>query len=1167
MRRVGATVRPVTGPAPTNANPPADPGGPRTVEVVQHLDGTRLTTPSDLVAYLGCSHRSWLDHSAALRGERRPAPSAELEVIAARGDEHEATVLTSLEEVHGPALRMEVPPRDPALLAAADAATESAMASGAPLIYQPTFFDPDTATTGRADFLVRVEEPSARWRWGYEVVDAKLARSATVAAAVQAYEYSRHITRLQGSPPARLHIAGTSGTATFAVAGVAGYAKRARARFFEFLGALADAGEEPPPSVRYPSPVPACDTCPWAARCAQRRRDDRHLSLTAGIRARDVAALEDAGVHTIDDLATCTDPAWAQLARQARLQVEAERRGSPAVEVLDAGARGLAALPEPAPGDVFFDFEGDPLVGDGGLEYLVGVLWVDESGAEQYVPFWAHTPAEESALTAALLRWLTDHLDAHPGAHAYHYAPYEVTALRRLCERHGHSEDLLDELLAAGRLVDLHRVVTAGVAAGVESYSIKHLEPLYGLERGGDVTTSVGSIVAYEQYLRADGEDAERMLEQIEAYNRDDCVSTLRLRDWLEELRATHGIERGGPTAGDEATDLFGGGHDRDEAAQQRVERRRALAELTAALRASGDPVDSALAKIVGWHDRESSTAWRDFFDRVAATPDELRHSTEAVSGLEVVSATDDEWVLTYPPQEHKLRVGSTGRGWVDHSGAFVGKVVEVSRAQRRITIARTAAGAHPPQALIAPGPHATDTIKARVRAYAEARRDGDRRTDAVAALLARTPEPALSGLDRDGDPLEVLRTAAARLDGGYLAVQGPPGTGKTYLGARVICDLLSSGRTVGICGPNHRAIDNLYFEVVEVAKAAGVALTAVRRHGADHAERYTFCDGPVRSVCAKSNGPAANSLVGRNRELRGTRANLIAGTSWLYCSRAVVEACESAPLDYLVIDEAGQYPLAELVAAGQVARNLILLGDPSQLPQVEVAHHGQDAAISALGHLTDGAATIDVRLGVFLDQTRRMSAPLCGNVAQLAYDGRLRSHPSAAGRHVLTADGRHLSGVVRVEVPHTNNATSSIEEADAVAELVGDLLAARYVDEDGAKPITPADIVVIAPFNAHVALLTERLCALDPGFAEQVGTVDRFQGREAAVSIYALGTSGGDALSRGADFVFSTQRLNVALSRAKAAAFVVVAPSLLDQVATNADDLAAISRFLTALG
>lgn len=181
---------------------------------------------------------------------------------------------------------------------------------------------------------------------------------------------------------------------------------------------------------------------------------------------------------------------------------------------------------------MFFDMEGDPLE-DGGLEYLFG-LYVIDDGAERFVPFWAHDRRQEKQAFEAFMDFVAERLRRHPDAHIYHYAPYEATALKKLMSLHGTREAEVDHLLRAGKLVDLYRVVREGLRISEPSYSIKYVERFYLPRRAGEVTNAGASIVYYERWKAT---DEPRLLQDIADYNRDDVISTWRLRDWLCGIR------------------------------------------------------------------------------------------------------------------------------------------------------------------------------------------------------------------------------------------------------------------------------------------------------------------------------------------------------------------------------------------------------------------------------------------------------------------------------------------------------------------------------------------------------------------------------------------------------------------------------------------------------
>ena len=521
---------------------------------MQSIDGRPVYAATDLVAYLACEHLTALERAAMAGLVNRPMrDDPELDVIRIRGFEHEQHYLAELEAADRRVRRIELDGSiedDGQRLRAAAAETIDAMASGADVVYQATFFD--GTWRGHADFLLRVESPDRPSVWGpyhYEVADTKLARHVKGSAILQICSYVDQLERLQGVRPEWLHVAlGGSAHAVerLRVDDFMAYYRSTRDRFL-----AAVAAETPPafpPPDTYPEPVDHCEVCRWAAECAARRRSDDHLSLVAGISRRQRRALSERGVGTLEglgDLALPMEPrlegtsegALTRVREQARIQLEGRREQRLKYELLVPppgdpyeAERGLATLPPPSTGDLFFDIEGDPYAFDDGLDYLFGVL--DTDGA--FLAFWSRDDSGEFSLQGerAAFEAFIDHvmarLDVDPAMHVYHYAPYEPTALKRLMGRYGTREAEVDRLLRDGVLVDLLRAVRQSLRASVESYSIKKMEAFYGFTREIDLRDAGSSIVAFETWLQlGEGErPGSEILERIERYNRDDVVPT-----------------------------------------------------------------------------------------------------------------------------------------------------------------------------------------------------------------------------------------------------------------------------------------------------------------------------------------------------------------------------------------------------------------------------------------------------------------------------------------------------------------------------------------------------------------------------------------------------------------------------------------------------------------
>jgi len=1103
-------------------------------------DGGLVVSPTDLTNFLACRHLTQLDLAVALGELTPPVEDDEaLAVLRDRGLAHERAHVERLRAEGRSVVRISA-----ADLRQGEQDTLAAMRAGIDVIYQATFFD--GVWRGHADFLEkRADRPSALGGWSYDVADTKLARRVKVAALLQMAMYAERLAVLQGRPPELLTvITGDGVRRSHRLADCAAYARKVRR---ELLAALAEAARSYPEKVRH------CPQCRWGARCTARRRADDHVSLVAGIRRDQARALVDAGLPTLSALAAA-DPlalpaamgasARDRLVRQARVQAVQRASGVPTYELLPVEPRrGLARLPQPSRGDLFLDLEGDPYVGDGGLEYLFGLC--DSAG--RFTGYWARTPAEEKGTFEQLVDHLLHAWADDPGMHVYHYAAYETLALRRLSARHNTRVDEIDRLLRGNRLVDLYAVVRQAVRAGTESYSIKKLEAFYDPDArlGADVADAASSIVAFERWLGT-GDDQE--LVAIEKYNELDCRSTLRLRDWLEDRRrglAGAGVAVERPMDGD--------GRPSERVMAVARTTTRLYQELTRALPADRDLDDERqratrlLADLLDWHRREARPEWWEYFRRLQLTDEQLVDDSAALGQLGPPTRVRTEptavvWRLEFPPQDTKLRTGESR--YVDpRTERPQGSVVAID-AERGWLELRRAAGQEQPScpSLVPGGPLDDGVLRDALRRLAEWVRDhgiDSPRPEHRAArdlLLGRPPRgtPA-GGLVGPGErPAEAIARLAASTTGGVIAVQGPPGSGKTVTAAQTVLKLLADGRRVGLCAFSHKAIAHLLDSVMAAADEAGVAIRAAQK--ADGEDR---CRSRLVRHIRSSRDVVAAVTAGE--------VDLVAGTCWLFARDDMASA-----LDTLVVDEAGQLALANVLAVGGCSRNLLLFGDPQQLAQPAKGDHPRGAAASALEHVLGGAPTLPPNRGIFLDRSWRMHPAVCRFVSEVGYEERLRSHESCARQRVDAPGLLSGAGIRWVPVDHVDNRAMSTEEGEVVAALLDGLLRGTWTDVLGQKrPVGLADVLVVAPYNAHVGRLRARLPA-----GARVGTVDRFQGQEAPVVLYSMATSSAEDAPRGIEFLYSLNRLNVAISRARALVAVVASGRLLDAAVRRPDEL-----------
>jgi len=1087
-------------------------------------------SPTDLVGFVACERLSWLER-AAERGERAaPALDDTARLAIEKGREHEAAYRQSLAAPGRTIVDID-PGRTPGSRALAAQATFAAMRAGADVIASATFVDGDFV--GIADFLLRTDGRSEFGPWQYDVVDVKLAATAKTSALLQLCAYAERVALLQGAPPDRIHVVlGDGRSEAFAFDDFSAYYRAARERFLTTL----DRPDEP-----YPEKIGHCGKCRWSSSCAQVRRADDHLSEVANILRSQRRKLEAAGVRTMHALAARADDApvprlaretFLRLRNQARLQCGTRDGGPLAYDFLDAGpGRGFALLPDADPADCFFDMEGDPFFsGGGGLEYLFGVtLRERDTGGPRFLSFWGDDRAEEKRAFESFVDFIVARWETAPAMHVYHYANYEKAAMIRLAGRHQTRGAEIDALLTAGVFVDLFDVTRQALQCSTDSYSIKASERFYRPARVAEVHDALGSVLVYERY-RASGDPTLR--ERILEYNRDDCESTLDLDGWLR-ARRTEFLARGGTIAAalpEPAPD--------PKRVARRAEERAELAALVAAL---GDgPAEQRLATLLEYHRTEARPAYREFFARGESEPVDLIEDDEAIAVL--VPSGDPQpvgrgsWLLpfAFPPQPTKRKIGDKcsapgSRGTLE--------IVELDLAAGTVVLKRGKTYAHEPlpPAIYGGRPVPDDVLRDALKTIARGLPAG--RFAAVRALLERRRPQLRTGdfCAPDGISTAAIAELADALAASALVVQGPPGSGKTYTAARVAAELLARGRKIGVMARSHRAIHHLLAQIEEAVAERGETFAGyvLVREG----ERYDSVRGFI--ACGRD----ALAVAG---------TQLVAGTAWAFTA----EAMRDESLDMLLIDEAGQLALADAVAVGASAQNLILFGDPQQLPHVARATHAEGADVSALAHLLGDDRTIPPERGVFLAHTYRLEPAICGFVSTLMYDGRLQPAPGREHGRLIGADPRWSgSGLRALAVTHEDCGRASTEEADAIVAAVESLLRTELERGGRRRPLLQNDIMAVAPYNRQVDTIRAALDARGLT-AVEAGTVDLFQGREAEVALFSLTSSSQDDLPRGVAFAFSRNRLNVAISRAKTIAALVYNPRLISLASDDVDDI-----------
>ena len=1098
---------------------------------------------TDLSNYLSCRHLTTVELAVARGTKRAPLwKNPDAWVLQERGLEHEQNYVEYLRDLG----RSIVDLREIEADEHAIAETRAAMERGADVIVQATMRA--GRWFGRADVLCRVEKPSKLGDWSYEIYDCKLAQQTKAETILQLCLYAELLQAVQGSLPEFMHVVRpVEGFVPerYRVLDYTAYYRQVKSRFEE---AIDDGTGE---QGTYPEPNSHCSVCRWWRECDARWRRDDHLSLVAGIARLQQKQLAAWQTTTVEKLAVLPLPlhnrpergspeSYVKVREQARVQVASREQDVPVFELLPVEPeRGLTQLPEPALADIFFDIEADPFVGTAGLEYLFGVASLNAGEEPLYESRWAVSAPQEKAAFEWFVDLVMERWSANPGMHVYHFGAYEPSAIKRLMGRYASREDEIDRMLRASLFVNLHAVTKQAARVGVEEYSLKSLEAVYSFKRDVELRDARFAKRMVEHCLELGRTlDDMKSAQTLEDYNKDDCVSTLALRKWLEQQRnAVIGSGQNVPRPAAE-----------DGSPPAKVdERQQRIAALFEALtrdipieveqQSEEQKAGRLMANLLDWHRREDKAEWWEYFRLRDLSDEDLFYEKSAIAGLQWMQRMSMERKIpvdrySFAPQETDVR-----KGELHYRREKIGTVEAVNLFDRTLDIRKMkrTADVHPSSVFsydYVPSNELKESLFRLGTWIHENGIDAPGPYRAARDLLLRK-RPQIDGdgggaLVRQGEStLEAARRMVLSLDSSVLAVQGPPGSGKTYSGARMICELVRQGKKIGITALSHKVIRNLLEQVVSAAEQMKL--------------QHLRC---VQKVGGKSDTPPPFILeVEDNAEvlqaLQAKGIQVAAGTSFLWSRQEFFEA-----VDVLFVDEAGQMSLANVLAVAQAAKSVVLLGDPQQLEQPLKGSHPEGAEASALDHLLAGAKTIAPDRGLFLDQTWRLHPKICSFTSELFYEERLASRPGLEQQQVSGHDWLGGNGLWFVPVDHEGNQNVCPEEVEQVAALVESLVKPRvmWVDKDGKQSrLTMQDILIVTPYNAQVSEIAKRLSGV------RVGTVDKFQGQEAPVVIYSLTTSSSEEAPHGMEFLYSLNRLNVATSRARASCLLVGSRHLLE--------------------
>ncbi|MEK9984453.1 MAG: TM0106 family RecB-like putative nuclease, partial [Opitutae bacterium] len=571
--------------------------------------------------------------------------------------------------------------------------------------------------------------------------------------------------------------------------------------------------------------------------------------------------------------------------------------------------KGLNQLYTPSLGDIYFDFEGDHFYPEDGLEYLFGWV-VKEKGEYVYHKLWSFNHEEEKIAFQQFMDYVLKQWEAYPELHIYHFAPYEPAAISRLASRHAMYEVEVDNLLRAKVFVDIHRVIRESLQAAVEKYSLKDLEKLSGYERKLDLQDASEARRKLSAALHLDVRERITDVDKglIEDYNRDDCLATLKLHDFLEELFSENKglLQLTRPPLGEvEVSEKI---REREERAQKLYNELKAILPED-----KSTPEYQAmwlLLNSISYFRREERMAWFEYF-RIRKLPaDELLKEKEAIAYLTYLGPLPPanrerkpKYRYRFPPQEISGDFAKVGAGIKETEGELLGRIKGLDLEKGTIDIATDAENynrtIHIQLSDQISQKKLEDALHHFVRQVIAERLEEATVQNSIRDLLLKNPpsltsQKSLNQLRTEiTDPTDFAIAAVTQLKNSILPIQGPPGTGKTHLGGLMILELLKNKCKVGVTAVGHKTIQNMIQKVKEHAVDQKFSIETAHYNSRD-------MDKPDDYDQVKSEGHALQAI---------NEGKLVGGTAFFWAGEK-----ESQVLDYLFIDEAGQMSLTQII-------------------------------------------------------------------------------------------------------------------------------------------------------------------------------------------------------------------------------------------------------------
>lgn len=1104
-----------------------------------------LLSPTKIKSFLNCKYTVVNDFYKEERGLKKKDISKTNELRFKKGFEHEDKYFETLKKKYKKTINVKNPKKNQK---ERYQDTIKAMKEGYDVIRGGFFFDGDWI--GETDFLIKTDKKKSNLGdYSYEVYDTKNTKKAKNDHVIQVGVYCIMLEKIQGVLPDEFHIVlKECKVETIKLKNVYNYVLFNKDRYQNFIEN--DLDNTQPEKCGY------CNICDWIEECEKIWIKEDHLNQLGNVNKVQIKKFNDAGIKTITDLSkkpeafkikNLNPEIYKRLNICSKLKKKYEETGEPQKHIIEENLeieKGFNLLPEPSESDLFFDIESvqDHII-EGGLEYLFGFYYI-KKGKPIFKALWAHNHEEEKKNLLEFFKFTKDHFKKYPNAKIYHYAKYEITALRKLVARHNVCDIEYDNYLRQSRFVDLLSVVKNAVLVSENSYSIKNLEIFYDFKRSGEVQKGDISEDYYAYWLET---ESKNYLNQIEDYNKQDCHSTLELRDWLLSIRP-------------EKCKWFIPEEDQEEERNHDV-LLKAYRNKLEKEKLKFPEVKEISQQILGFYRRDQRAAWRLFFERKNMSHEELIDDTECIGDLKQIDKPYPEkrslvYTFSFPEQEYKLKekekASLANNILLNQESGYAGEIIELDQKKRIIKLKKSEKSGTLPENISIGKNRPTDasSLESATYRYLESLfKDSKKSYTAINDILSKSA-PRLKGIKskqpilKSNDFINEIPNAILNLDNSYIFIQGPPGTGKTFQASNVISKLLSKGKRVAVSANSHKVIHNLLDRVEKVCIEKDIKFTGVKKSSRDNEEQYY--DGKFIKTMVDDRD-YINIIADK-------RVQLFAGTKYHFS-----KPFYDKKIDYLFIDEAGQVSLADVIVMGTIANNIILIGDQMQLPQPIQGDHPGESGKSVLDYLLEGQDTIPVDRGIFLNKTYRMYPKINSFISDTFYESRLLFDSCTKNRKI-NFDKTQIknNGIKFIPAKHENFSQRNEVEGEIIKKLYREFIGCEFTDLDGStRKLIVDDILTISPFNVQVNYLKSILPK-----DSRVGTIDKFQGQEAPITIISMTSSDSENLPRAKDFFFNRNRLNVAISRAQLTSIIIFNPSLLETSTRTVEEIYLLENF-----